>query len=1211
MGHGADRQQFIKTILNEALEARVFLSASPAVATIKWQGQDRQVIQGEYVVAIKSGKDFTTLAAKSGFTDVTSLGDNFYRFDTTRTANQIKVWGSNHVGTVQAVQPNFVFKTASIPNDPFFPGQWHLNNTGQVVPDFDLVPPTSSFEVTGTPGTPPITTVSAANVEVGDTFTVTASGDATGTVSFVSVGLSPSAVATGLAAAWNITGVTPTVVDGNLILTPDAGLNVQFTTSTTNAGGINNQTLTANTTRSDINAVAAWSLLDSMGISGKKSVIAVLDTGVDINHPDLVNNIFTNNAELNGLPGVDDDHNGIADDVHGFDFFRGDTTADDEFGHGTFVSGVIAAEENNGIGVAGIAHNTTDILPLKVGGIEGFVSDDSVLAAINYSISMKRLFQTSGGTAGANIIAMNGSFGGVSFPMDRVTARAIARAGDANILFVVAAGNESLNTSNLSDFPSKFSLSLNNVITVAATDKNDQLASFSDFGAGVQIAAPGEDILSTIPHFPEDTIATITAANVEIGDVFTVNVTGDVTGTVSFTATDTTPLNVANGLAAAWNITGITPFVSGNSLFLIPDSGLNVTFTTSTTNSTAIGAVDNQVLAIVTQTTANTPTDTKLGPMEVPGFDYDYASGTSFAAPMVAGVLALEYAARPDASAAQLKEALLRGSDKLSSLNSQYNIPATVTSGARLNAYKAVRAILNNFVKTDDVRQGNWQGIYGSQGAFVAGASQAMPSFVNADLSGKTIITPIGSTTDPRALQVPTNASDRVVGYLTDPDQLSLNMDFTDGQTHRVSFYVDDFEKAGRSELFELVDRSTGDVLSSQTVSKFTGGRYLTFDLTGGVTIRITKIKGPSAILNGVFFDKQPVNDAAFIRSDTATRGNFTGVYGSEGSYVIGGEQNIPAGMSISAVGETEQLLKASTSNRGALDLPGNTARGVFDYWEAPTTFDVGVKFADPTTSLLDTSPHRVSLYMVDADKKNRAERIDVIDRTTGALLNTQDVSNFRNGEYLTFDVSGDVIFRVTNLRGPSAVLSGIFLDGTPGSSIVYVGQDTKTRGSWVGKYGSSGAYVVGNSTSTPTFVGPVQDIGAETGPDLALSLGDGGVERTLLPTTSNKKGLQKVANNADRTVAYFQGTNDFTLDVNFNDSVSHRLTLYMVDYDKKGRQQLLQVIDPATGRVIATKTISNFKNGIYVTYDITGPVQLKLTREAGPNAVLSGVFFD
>jgi hypothetical protein len=200
----------------------------------------------------------------------------------------------------------------------------------------------------------------------------------------------------------------------------------------------------------------------------------------------------------------------------------------------------------------------------------------------------------------------------------------------------------------------------------------------------------------------------------------------------------------------------------------------------------------------------------------------------------------------------------------------------------------------------------------------------------------------------------------------------------------------------------------------------------------------------------------------------------------------------------------------------------------------------------------------------------------------------------------------------VTNLRGPGAVVSGIFLDGTPGNQIVYVGQDTASKGSWAGKYGSSGAYVVGSSNSTPNFVGPVLGAGVApmSGPDLLFSLGNGGVFQGIAASTHNKIALQKPGNFADRGVSYFAGT-DFNLDLNLNDNITHRVTLYMVDYDKKGRSQTIQFIDPATGRVLQQRSVSNFKNGIYVSYDITGPVTIRFIRTGGPNAVLSGVFFD
>ena len=254
-----------------------------------------------------------------------------------------------------------------------------------------------------------------------------------------------------------------------------------------NTGTFANGTLGA-----DIKAREAWDLTRG----DRKVVVAVLDTGIDYNHPDLVSNIWTNPGETGKsdarVNGVDDDHNGFIDDWRGWNFADGNNDPFDDIGHGTHVSGIIGAVGNNNIGIAGVMWNVS-IMPLKIfssvtqkdslcGSATGFVADE--IAAIQYAWKN-----------GANII--NGSFHtGLDYCFAEYDA--IAAAGTNGVLFVAAAGND---THNLDlDMSSPAIYDLHNVITVAATDQNDRLATFSNFGPkSVHIAAPGVYILSTVP----------------------------------------------------------------------------------------------------------------------------------------------------------------------------------------------------------------------------------------------------------------------------------------------------------------------------------------------------------------------------------------------------------------------------------------------------------------------------------------------------------------------------------------------------------------------------------------------------------------------------------------------------------------------------------------------------------------------------------------
>jgi subtilisin family serine protease len=238
----------------------------------------------------------------------------------------------------------------------------------------------------------------------------------------------------------------------------------------------------------NIDAPRAWDIT-----TGSDDVVAVvLDTGVDTGHEDLAPNIWVNPHETPGN-GIDDDGNGFVDDVNGWNFV--DSTNDvfkssNEDFHGTHVAGSIGAVGDNGKGVTGVAWHVK-LMSLKfLGGPRGRGSTGNAVRGINYAIAQRN--------RGVNIRTINASWGG---PGDSQSLRdAIAAAGEAGILFVCAAGNSSADVDESPEFPSGYG-GLPTCLSVAAMDKFDNLASFSNFGhSTVGVAAPGESILSTIPR---------------------------------------------------------------------------------------------------------------------------------------------------------------------------------------------------------------------------------------------------------------------------------------------------------------------------------------------------------------------------------------------------------------------------------------------------------------------------------------------------------------------------------------------------------------------------------------------------------------------------------------------------------------------------------------------------------------------------------------
>lgn len=226
-----------------------------------------------------------------------------------------------------------------------------------------------------------------------------------------------------------------------------------------------------------IDAVHAWSVTTE----NVPSLVAVIDTGVDRAHPELQGNLWINPGEIPDN-GIDDDGNGYIDDAHGWDFSGDDNDPSDGHGHGTHVAGTIAARGDNALGVAGVCWNAR-ILPVKFLSDNGSGYTSDAVAAVDYARRM-----------GARIT--NNSWGGGGFSQSLYNA--IQVAGQADSLFVAAAGNSNKDTDVSPNYPSGYDLDC--IVAVASTDESDKLSYFSNHGAiSVDLAAPGSNILSLRP----------------------------------------------------------------------------------------------------------------------------------------------------------------------------------------------------------------------------------------------------------------------------------------------------------------------------------------------------------------------------------------------------------------------------------------------------------------------------------------------------------------------------------------------------------------------------------------------------------------------------------------------------------------------------------------------------------------------------------------
>ncbi len=481
---------------------------------------------------------------------------------------------------------------------------------------------------------------------------------------------------------------------------------------------LNNTGQTGGTPDADIDAPEAWDTT-----TGSDSIIvAVIDTGVDYLHPDLLDNMWHNPGESGGgkeTNGIDDDGNGYVDDVYGYDFVMHDSDPSDAHSHGTHVSGTIAARGNNALGTTGINWQCK-IMACRFLDAGGGGSTADAITAINYAV-----------TNGARIL--NNSWGGGGFSASLQTA--IENARDHGVLFVAAAGNAAADNDTGGFYPANYPVS--NVIAVAATNHNDALSYFSDYGLHtVHLGAPGESILSTVPHyvslFTEDfqgatppgfagTQMTVEGPNPRWGTVLSdIGGSGNIAARADYAnslpylgssdgsiVTPTLDTSGLRGLVVSSYIRIDSGAGDSISIDILKDSSWTPLYSLSTTGLylsfyfiIEAEVPDNLRSAStrfrwrwVTNSNDNNYQGVEIDNINITYIGGDYSnsyalfSGTSMATPHVCGVAALALAADPTLSLSALKTRIMYSGDPIPALQGK-----TIT-GRRLNASGAVHPL--------------------------------------------------------------------------------------------------------------------------------------------------------------------------------------------------------------------------------------------------------------------------------------------------------------------------------------------------------------------------------------------------------------------------------------------------------------------------------------------------------------------------------------
>ena len=328
------------------------------------------------------------------------------------------------------------------------------------------------------------------------------------------------------------------------------------------------------------------------------------------------------------------------------------------------------------------------------------------------------------------------------------------------------------------------------------------------------------------------------------------------------------------------------------------------------------------------------------------------------------------------------------------------------------------------FITTDSATQGTWQGVYGADGYSLANGPASLPAYAAVTLSGQAPFTWVAATADVRALQRP-GLTDRFAATWFSVTTFNIDVNLTDGLTHQVATYGLDWDSTRRAQRIDVLDAVSGAVLDTRTLTAFNAGKYLVWNLRGHVTLRVTRTAGDTSAISGLFFGAAgavpppPVAaTAAFVRIDSATQGTWKGVYGADGFTMANGPASLPAFAAVSFSGQTPFTWVASTADVRALQRPAAADRFAAT-WFADVAFDIDV-------NLTDGLAHQVEVYGVDWDGFARSERIDVLDATSGAVLDSRTLTGFHGGQYAVWTLRGHVTLRVTRTGGNNAVISGV-----------------------------------------------------------------------------------------------------------------------------------------------------------------------------------------
>jgi hypothetical protein len=444
-------------------------------------------------------------------------------------------------------------------------------------------------------------------------------------------------------------------------------------------------------------------------------------------------------------------------------------------------------------------------------------------------------------------------------------------------------------------------------------------------------------------------------------------------------------------------------------------------------------------------------------------------------------------------------------------------------------------------------------------------------------------------TSDVRALEN-TAGTARTAATYYDPSQIQVQLSFSSAYSGNLELYAVDWDNAGRTETITVGGQTAN-------LSNFSQGAWVTIPIaqaaSSTLTITVNNTGPVNAVLAGIFLGGGGTPPSGGTPPAPGVQGTWVGTYGGSGYDLAawnGGSDVVSMpGVSASLVQGSRYVWAGSTTDSRALENTAGTARTAATYYD-PSQIQVQLSFSAAYSGNLD-------LYAVDWDNSGRTETI-----TAGG--ETVNLSNFSQGAWVTIPItqpaSSTLTITVTNTGPVNAVLSGILLGGggTPPAWPITTGPapSQSPQGNWAGTYGVSGYDLAAWNNGT--------DVTSLSG--VSVNVGSAG-RYVWASGTSDVRALEN-AGGTSRTAACYYDANQIQVQLTFSASFTGNLELYAVDWDYAGRSETITVGSQST-------TLSNFTQGDWLTFPITvstgGTITVTVTKNTGPNAVLSGIFLN